>query len=178
MPSDSFYYYYYYYYYYSVLRPFQDYFSSYETGQSLGVAKTGEPREKPPGTPASRTWLVSHVARAGLEPTPDTAVRICYLSSENKGADQLRGYREADLRLCFRLCKLLVFLMRRLIYHWLTDYFLLNQLTAQKILACSSQTIHLSIHTSIVLLTWLFYLVVITSECWIEVPLNGDNVPT
>ena len=26
-----------------------------------------------------------------------------------KGADQLRGYREADLRLCFRLCKLLFF---------------------------------------------------------------------
>ena len=32
-----------------------------------------------------------------------------YASSENKGADQLRGYREADLRLCFRLCRLLVF---------------------------------------------------------------------
>ena len=31
-----------------------------------------------------------------------------YPSSENKGADQLR-YREADLRLCFRLCRLLVF---------------------------------------------------------------------
>ena len=30
-------------------------------------------------------------------------------SSENKGADQLRGYSEADLRLCFRLCRLLVF---------------------------------------------------------------------
>ena len=30
-------------------------------------------------------------------------------SSENKGADQLRGYREADLRLCFCLCRLLVF---------------------------------------------------------------------
>ena len=28
-----------------------------------------------------------------------------YPSSENKGADQLRGYREADLRLCFRLGK-------------------------------------------------------------------------
>ena len=55
--------------------PFQDYFSSYETGQSVGGAKTGEPREKPPDTPASRTWLVSHVARAGLEPTPVTAVR-------------------------------------------------------------------------------------------------------
>ena len=34
---------------------------------------------------------------------------LYYPSSENKGADQLRGYREADLRLCFRICRLLVF---------------------------------------------------------------------
>ena len=34
---------------------------------------------------------------------------LYYPSSENKGADQLRGYREADLCLCFRLCRLLVF---------------------------------------------------------------------
>ena len=34
---------------------------------------------------------------------------LCYLCSENKGADQLRGYREADLHLCFRICKNLVF---------------------------------------------------------------------
>ena len=27
---------------------------------------------------------------------------LYYPCSENKGADQLRGYREADLRLCFR----------------------------------------------------------------------------
>ena len=32
-----------------------------------------------------------------------------YPSSKNKGTDQLRGYREADLHLCFRLCRLLVF---------------------------------------------------------------------
>ena len=32
-----------------------------------------------------------------------------YRCSENKGADQLLGYREADLRLCFRICKMLVF---------------------------------------------------------------------
>ena len=32
-----------------------------------------------------------------------------YPCSENKDADQLRGYREADLCLCFRPCKLLVF---------------------------------------------------------------------
>ena len=28
---------------------------------------------------------------------------LYYLSSENKGADQLRSYCEADLRLCFRM---------------------------------------------------------------------------
>ena len=32
-----------------------------------------------------------------------------YPCSENKGADQLRSYCEADLRLCFRICRLLVF---------------------------------------------------------------------
>ena len=30
----------------SVLRPFQDYFSSYETGQSVGGAKMGDPEKK------------------------------------------------------------------------------------------------------------------------------------
>ena len=34
---------------------------------------------------------------------------LYFLCSENKGADQLRGHREADLRLCFRICKVLVF---------------------------------------------------------------------
>ena len=60
---------------YSVLHPFQDYFSSYEKDQSVGVGKTGEPREKTPGTHASRIWHVIHVPLVGLEPTPDTAVR-------------------------------------------------------------------------------------------------------
>ena len=32
-----------------------------------------------------------------------------YPCSENKGADQLRCYREADLQLCFCICRLLVF---------------------------------------------------------------------
>ena len=34
---------------------------------------------------------------------------LYYPCSENKGAHQLRGYREADLRLCFRICKMCVF---------------------------------------------------------------------
>ena len=34
---------------------------------------------------------------------------LYYPSSENKGADQLRSYCESDLRLCFRLSRLLVF---------------------------------------------------------------------
>ena len=29
---------------------------------------------------------------------------LYYVCSENKGVDQLRGNREADLRLCFRIC--------------------------------------------------------------------------
>ena len=56
----------------SILRPFQDYFSSCETGQSVGGRKREILEKKTPGTPASRSWLVSHVASAGLEPTPDT----------------------------------------------------------------------------------------------------------
>ena len=37
---------------------------------------------------------------------------LFYPCSENKGADQLRGHREADLRLCFRICKKQVFSRR------------------------------------------------------------------
>ena len=62
-----------------------------------------------------------------------------YPSSENKGADQLRGYREADLRLCFRLCRLLVFpwggsniglelLMKEIIKHQILTKFDIQQL--------------------------------------------------
>ena len=45
-----------------------------ETSLSIG-GRNGSTPGKPPDTPASRTCLVSHVASAGLEPTPDTAVR-------------------------------------------------------------------------------------------------------
>ena len=34
---------------------------------------------------------------------------LYYLCSENKGADQLHIYCAADLRLCFRICIMLVF---------------------------------------------------------------------
>ena len=40
---------------------------------------------------------------------------VYYPYSENKGADQLRSYLEADLRLCFHLCKSLVFSKGQLI---------------------------------------------------------------
>ena len=42
--------------------------------------------------------------------------RLYYLCSEKKGADQLRGYGEADLRLCFCKCKKNGFLMTWLIF--------------------------------------------------------------
>ena len=47
---------------YSVLRPFQAF-----SLISVGGAKTGVPGEKPPDTPASRTWLVPHETRAPSE---------------------------------------------------------------------------------------------------------------
>ena len=34
---------------------------------------------------------------------------LYYPCSKNKGADQLRGYRKADLRLCFRICRFFFF---------------------------------------------------------------------
>ena len=34
---------------------------------------------------------------------------LYYPCNDNKDADQLRGYRKADLRLCFRICKNPVF---------------------------------------------------------------------
>ena len=47
---------------------------------------------------------------------------LCYQCSENKGADQLCGYRkanrEADLRLCFHICKKPVFLRRGSYYFY------------------------------------------------------------
>ena len=41
---------------------------------------------------------------------------LYYSSSESKGADQLRGYRETDLRLCFLHMQKSGFLITRLIY--------------------------------------------------------------
>ena len=43
--------------------------------QLVGRAKTGEPEKHLIHPQAELTWLVSYVASAGLEPTPDTAVR-------------------------------------------------------------------------------------------------------
>ena len=39
----------------------------------------------------------------------DLESRSHNICSENKGADRLRSYCQADLRLCFRICKTLVF---------------------------------------------------------------------
>ena len=51
----------------------------------------------------TQTDLYSH--RSGLEAGNFgyKKKRKCTKCRENKGADQLRGYREADLRLCFRI---------------------------------------------------------------------------
>ena len=47
---------------------------------------------------------------------------LYYTYSENNFADQLRSYCEADLRLCFRLCRLLVFLCGESMYYAVSQY--------------------------------------------------------
>ena len=56
----------------------------------------------------NRAVQLQKMAR-GLEFRITKVEGLYYPCSENKGADQLRGYREADLRLCFLICKMLVF---------------------------------------------------------------------
>ena len=46
---------------------------------------------------------------AGLKYGIEEVEELYYPCSENKGADQLRGYREADLHRCFHSCKKPVF---------------------------------------------------------------------
>ena len=48
----------------------------------------------------------------GLTFRIEVVEELYYPYGENKGADQLRGYREADLRPCFRICKNPVFSRR------------------------------------------------------------------
>ena len=55
-------------------------------------------------------WPVQLQKQArGLKFWVEVEEELYYPSSENKGADQLCSYCTADLRLCFRLCRLLVF---------------------------------------------------------------------
>ena len=59
-----------------------------------------------PGCTATEDGLrleISYLGRRGI---------VLSVHRKNKGADQLRGYCEADLCFCFRICKKLVFSQR------------------------------------------------------------------
>ena len=66
----------------SVLRPFQDYFSSYETSQSVGLRRRENPEMNHLAHPQAELGL-SHVASAGLEPTQGAAVRTDVKQGKN-----------------------------------------------------------------------------------------------
>ena len=57
----------------------------------------------------TQTGLYSHKIFRGLKFWVKEVEGLYYPCSENKGTDQLRGYREADLCLCFRVCKKPIF---------------------------------------------------------------------
>ena len=74
---------------------------------SLVVRKPGFP------TRPDTNWAVQSQKMArGLKFRIYVVEGLYYPCSKNKGADQLRGYREADLCLCFRICKKPVFSRR------------------------------------------------------------------
>ena len=69
----------------------------------------------PTSPDTNRTGQSPKVAR-GLKFWIKEEEGLYYPFSENKDADQLRGYRKADLRLCFRICKKPVFSRRGSFY--------------------------------------------------------------
>ena len=61
-------------------------------------------------TRSDTNWAVqSHKMARGLKFQIKEEEGLYYPCSENKDADQLCGYREADLCLCFSICKKPVF---------------------------------------------------------------------
>ena len=77
---------------------------------------TYEPRSEKTGLRVSDTNLaVQPKMTRGWKFRMKIVEGLYYPYRENKGADQLRGYREADLRFCFRICKKPGFLATRLI---------------------------------------------------------------
>ena len=61
-------------------------------------------------TKSDTNWPVQSQKQARcLKVWLEVEVELYYPSSENKGADQLRSFCEADLRLCFRIGKYPVF---------------------------------------------------------------------
>ena len=62
----------------------------------------------PTWSDTNQSVQLQKIAR-GLKIRIEKVEGLYYPYSENKGADQLRGYREADLRLCFHICKMFVF---------------------------------------------------------------------
>ena len=66
-----------------------------------------------PGSDINRAVQLLNMAR-GLKFWIYEVEGLYYPCSENKGADQLCGYRTTDLRLCFRICKNPAFSLRGL----------------------------------------------------------------
>ena len=62
-----------------------------------------------PTRPTTKRAVQQQKMARGLKLWIKKVKGLYYPCSENKGADHLRVYREADLRLCFRICKKPVF---------------------------------------------------------------------
>ena len=76
---------------------------------------TFEPRSEKTGVSDTNRAVQPQKMARSLKVRVYEVEGLYYPCSENKGAEQLRGYRESDLRLCFRICEKAGFLITRLI---------------------------------------------------------------
>ena len=74
------------------------------------------------GSDQVRHKLDSHKMVRGLKSCIKVEEGLYYPFSENKGADQLCSHCKADLRLCFCICRLLVFLWSSSFYYVYSFY--------------------------------------------------------
>ena len=82
------------------------------TEEFHGSHNISERRSENTGLQGFRPGPTQKKMNTGLKFRIKKVEGLYYPCSENKGDDQLRGYREADLRLCFRICNKPVFSRR------------------------------------------------------------------
>ena len=100
----------------------------------------------------------------------DLESRGIVLCSENQGADQLRGYPEADLRVCFRICKKPVFSQR--------GSFNMGCVMRKSVLAYAKTKVHISFaDTAQLISAFVFATLIVQSLYFLNLKFQASGQP-